>query len=91
MVGIRLKAMRERAGLTQEDLGARLGVAGQQVSRWEREENVPGSDKLAEMARIFATSSDYLLGLTDSPSPRPEELSDDEQEMLAFYRRRQKS
>ena len=33
--------LRRERGLTQEGLGARLGISGQAVSKWEKGESMP--------------------------------------------------
>lgn len=38
MTGEEMRRIRKRLGLTQAGLGARLGVAGNTVARWERGE-----------------------------------------------------
>lgn len=50
-VGLLLRVMRQRAGLGQEDLAARLEVSQATVSRWEQGRYLPGS---AMAQRIIA-------------------------------------
>lgn len=90
MNGGRIRQLRERAKLTQEELGSLVGVAMQQVSRWESGAAIPRADTLGEIARVLASSADYILGLTDDPAPCQETLTQDEREMLDLYRRRNK-
>ena len=65
--GERLQALRQRAGMSQDQLAERLGVSRQAVSRWERDETMPETDKVIAMADLFGVTTDYLL------RPRPEE------------------
>ena len=63
----RLVQLRRDAGLSQEDLAARLGVSRQAVSKWERAESSPDTDNLISLARLYGISLDALL--LDGPSP----------------------
>lgn len=68
LLGHRLKEAREKQNLTQEELADRVGVAYQQIWRWETGKNDPTGDMLVRMARILNVTADYLLGLVDTPS-----------------------
>lgn len=85
----RLQNYRVKRGYTQETFAAELGVEKKQVSRWETGSTIPGSDRLAEMAKILDVSTDYLLGLSDDPTPnmRVDNLSEDEKAILKALRR----
>jgi DNA-binding transcriptional regulator YiaG len=48
MTGAEIKALREAAGLSQQDLAERLGVAVETVSRWEN--GRLGFRKMSELA-----------------------------------------
>lgn len=65
MRGDRLRSIRDMRGLSQPELGARVGVTGQQIYRYEKAENEPDADILAMLARELEVSADYLLGLVD--------------------------
>lgn len=62
--------MRER--LTQRELGQRLGLAQQSIASWEMGRSYPDALMLAEISTKFQVSTDYLLGLTDNPTPFPQ-------------------
>ena len=47
--------------LTQSELGERLGVSFQAVSKWERGETLPDISILPALADILETSIDYIL------------------------------
>jgi transcriptional regulator with XRE-family HTH domain len=61
----RVYGLRKERNLTQEELGQALGLTGKQISRYETEETNPSSEVVVKMARFFAVSADYLLGLSD--------------------------
>lgn len=60
-LGERLKALREKEGVSQPALAAKLGFAPGTISRWERETGEPQADQLRTLARHFKVSLDYLL------------------------------
>ena len=53
--------LRKSAGLSQEELGNKLDVARQTVSKWELGETTPEMDKLVKMSEIFNISLDELV------------------------------
>lgn len=63
----RLKDVREDRDLTQEDIAILLGTTRQQVSKWETGVQLMGVDKYIKLAKYYNISTDYLLGLIDTP------------------------
>ncbi len=57
-----LKALREKHGLTQEEMARRALVTRQAVSRWENGETQPNTDTLLILSREFDVSINTLLG-----------------------------
>ena len=57
-----LKSLREKKGLTQDQLAERVMVTGQAVSRWENGETQPGTDTLKLLSGEFDVSINTLLG-----------------------------
>lgn len=55
-----IKALRERANLTQIKLAEKLKVKQASVSRWENGDSFPSADKLPELAKILNCSVDDL-------------------------------
>lgn len=55
-----IKELRVSAKLTQEELGAMLGVNRSTIAMWETGEAMPRADKLPELAKIFGCSIDDL-------------------------------
>lgn len=68
-VGEKIKAERKALGLTQTELGEKLGVRKNAVSKWEcgRVDDIPGS-KIKMMAALFGVSPSYLID--DEAPPR---------------------
>ena len=66
----RIKECRKASGLTQEELAVRLHVKRQIISYYESidSERTPNIDILVSMADLFNTTTDYLLGLTETES-----------------------
>jgi len=70
-IGERIKTLREDAGLTQEELGERLGIQKAAVHKYEKGtvKNIKRKTIL-ELARIFDTSPTYIMGFDDISDPR---------------------
>ena len=60
-----LKRLRLEKGLTQEELAERVGVTGQAVSKWEREECYPDITLLPGLANCFGVTLDELVGMQE--------------------------
>lgn len=65
----RICDMREDHDLTQRQIAAILGMPQPQYNRYERGLRDVPTDVLIRLADMFETSTDYLLGRTDDPSP----------------------
>lgn len=89
MVGNRLKYARVNAGHTQESLAEVIETNARQIWRWETGETEPDGKIVALLAQALNISTDYLLGLTDDPTPaykRFEGLSEAEQRIVTALR-----
>ena len=60
-IGARIKAARERAGMTQEDLAAALEMSPTHISVIERGVKSPKLETLVNIANALKVSSDTLL------------------------------
>ncbi len=70
----RLKELRQEKKLTQEELAQKINVTKLTISRWERGERLPKSDKAQELADFFGVNTAYLLGYSDFPARNLKEL-----------------
>ena len=68
----RLRDMREDNDLSQAALAAYIGMKQPQYSRYERGLRDIPTDVLIRLAKLYNTSTDYLLGLTNNPTPYPQ-------------------
>ena len=68
-VANRIRKFRENCGLTQKELGQKLGYPnGAMVSNWEIEKSSPDPEKLIQLCSIFNVTSDELLGVKSDMS-----------------------
>ena len=64
-LGKKIKQLRFKAGLTQEQLAEKLGIGAQSVSKWENAVSMPDITALPLLAEIFGVSIDELFDLTN--------------------------
>lgn len=53
--------LRKAKGITQNELGERVGISFQAVSKWERGETLPDIAILPDLAKVLETSIDNIL------------------------------
>lgn len=76
-IGANLRRLRERHSLSQEELGERVLVERNTVSRWELGQNVPRRSELRRICGAFGVQVGDLVPLAsngDAPEPRPSDL-----------------
>lgn len=73
VIGARVRSLREQRGLSQGQLAYKINSTSGQISRIENNER-PGvaAVTIAAIARVLGTTVEYLLGMTNDPSPLPE-------------------
>lgn len=73
MFAKRLAQMREKSGLTQEEISKKLGIARTTYQGYENGPREPDYDTLVKIADFHECSIDYLTGRTDDPSMNKKE------------------
>ena len=68
--GQRLREIRIKNHETQQDLTDFLGAAKNSVSEIENGKRTTTAEKIALICAHYRISADYLLGLSDDPTPR---------------------
>ena len=93
-LGKKIRQLRFKAGLTQEQLADKLGIGPQSVSKWENAVAMPDISALPLLAEIFGVSIDDLFDLSaeqrlnrienrlDTEKDLPQELFMDYKEFL---------
>ena len=64
-VGEQILSLRKTKGLTQQELGERLNISFQAISKWERGETLPDTALLPDLADVLETTVDNLLASGD--------------------------
>ncbi|HDK7158964.1 TPA: helix-turn-helix transcriptional regulator [Clostridium botulinum] len=65
MLNERIKELRKKRGITQEELAKHIGVSTSMVGMYETNARKPSYEVLSKIAKYFRVSTDYLLGETD--------------------------
>ena len=64
----RVRDLREDHDLTQRQIAEKLGITQPQYFLYERGYRDLPTDILIQLAELFGTSTDYILGLTNNPN-----------------------
>lgn len=67
MLSKRIHELRLGLGWSQVELANRLQISKQTVSNWENDNIQPSVDMLLRLAQVFGVTTDYLLGLENTP------------------------
>ena len=60
-LGQKLKEIRKKFGLSQEQLAEIINVSRQAITKWETDAGLPDTENLKELSHIFGITIDYLL------------------------------
>ena len=80
----KLQILRKNKGLTQEALGARLGVSRQAVAKWESGQIYPDISNLIQISDLMNVSVDYLVKDRDCTVSIRSPYDTDIDEMISF-------
>jgi len=65
LIAKNIRQLRLNKSITQEELAERIGVTGQAVSKWERDECYPDITLLPGLANYFGVTLDKLVGMDE--------------------------
>ena len=69
-LGQRIQELRKGLDLSQEELGEKMGISRQAISKWEADQTIPDLDKLIALSKLFGLTIGQLLGV-EQPLPPP--------------------
>jgi transcriptional regulator with XRE-family HTH domain len=64
-IGRRIRAQRLVRGMSQTDLGTRIGITFQQVQKYEKGVNRVGAGRLTRIAEVLGVPVGFLFGATE--------------------------
>ena len=79
----KLIELRKSKGQSQDELGQRLGVSRQTISKWELAQGYPDFQRLVLLSDYFGMSLDTLVKDVDVQDVREKNLND--QKLTAIY------
>lgn len=79
----KLIELRKSKGLSQDELGQRLGVSRQTIFKWELAQSYPNFQRLVLLSDYFSLSLDALVKDIDVQDVREKNLS--EKQLSAIY------
>ncbi|MCM1306357.1 MAG: helix-turn-helix domain-containing protein [Bacteroides sp.] len=65
MFKTRLKELRLENKMTQKELAAKINCDQSMIARWESGDNEPTATYIIKISKVFNTTADYLLGISD--------------------------
>lgn len=68
---MRFRDLREDMDMTQQELATQLNIRQSTLSQYENGQRQIPLNTLIQLALLFDTSTDYLLGLTNERNPYP--------------------
>ena len=80
--GLRIRELRERYKLSQEQLGKKVGRSKSVICSYESNVKIPPLSILVQLAVIFNVSLDYLVGIDKSEMVSVNGLSQPQKELL---------
>lgn len=80
--GVRLKELRKSKHLSQNEAAKRLGVTRSTISAYERNIKTPSAGVLVEMARLYNSSLDYMMGFENRTNLYLDDLTASQQQTI---------
>ena len=80
----RLRSLRKEKGLTQLEISKMIEISNTTLSQYESNKRMPGFNVLCQLAEIYDSTSDYLLGITNQRTQRPRSSTVTHEEYVLF-------
>lgn len=86
-MNLKVRAYREAAGMTQQELAKAIGKSFRTIQAWERDQSYPNAESIWKLCEVFGTDPNDLLGWWDEHArPDAPDLTPEEAEVLECYR-----
>lgn len=85
-IGYRIKEARERLGLTQTELGLRVGVTGSAITNYEKETSHPKEQVIYKLMEVLCVDANYLFQDCMRIPPKDNDISLSEYDLIKKYR-----
>lgn len=82
----KIKSLRVSKGLTQKDVGSKIGVSVVTIQNWENGVKTPSTNAIISICQLFNVSSDELLGIKVSECNNILAFSKEEMKLVETYR-----
>lgn len=66
-LGEKIRELRRKKGLSQEELGFEIGISRQTVSKWESDSMQPTTENIRALCDFFSVTAEYFIG-DDKPT-----------------------
>lgn len=80
--GLRLKELRKKKKLSQNQVSARLNITKSSISGYENNIITPSNDIIVKLALLYGVTTDYLLGLDNNESIVISDLTNNQKEIV---------
>ncbi|MEG1458789.1 MAG: helix-turn-helix transcriptional regulator [Acetivibrio sp.] len=80
--GIRLKELRKDKHLSQSDAAKRLGITRSTVSAYECNTKTPSVEVLLQLAVLYNSSLDYMMGFENRSSIYLDDMTESQQKTI---------
>ncbi len=60
-LGEKIRHLREKVTMNQDELAEKTKVGGRLISRYENDKTVPSTEVIKRMAEVFGVTADYLI------------------------------
>ncbi|MBQ5315148.1 MAG: helix-turn-helix transcriptional regulator [Oscillospiraceae bacterium] len=64
-----ISKLREEKGLTEKELGEKLGITEKNISEWEKNVSVPDASAISKLSEFFGVSSEEFTNSKTSSNP----------------------
>ncbi|MGN0348193.1 MAG: helix-turn-helix domain-containing protein [Roseburia sp.] len=85
-IGYRIKEVREQLGLTQTELGQKVGVTGSAITNYEKETSHPKEQVIYKLMEVLGVDANYLFQDCVRVPPKNNDINLSEYEHIKKYR-----